>query len=53
MLRCELAGWRRRMRFLGSIESTGGGGGELWLVGLSGGFWQVARCSVKVREASD
>ena len=50
MLRCELAGWRRKMAFLGVAESARGGGGELWLPRLSRGFWQVAGCSVKVRE---
>ena len=33
---------------MGSTESTGGGGGGLWLLGLRGTFWQVAGCLVKV-----
>ena len=39
------------MAFLGVAGSARGEGGELWLPGLSGGFWLVAGCSVKVREA--
>ena len=42
MHRCKLAGRRGENDFLGSTGSTGGGGSELLLVGLSGTFWQVA-----------
>ena len=41
------------MAFLGVTGSAGGGGSELWLLGLSGGFWQAAGGLVRVREALD
>ena len=51
MLRRELAGRRKRMAFLVVACSAGGGGRVLLLLGLSGGFWQVAGCSVMVSRA--
>ena len=48
MLNCKLAGRRKKMTFLGSTGSTGGGGSELWLPELGGSLRWVAGGLVEV-----
>ena len=48
MLERKVAGQRKKTALLGAVETAGGGGSDMLLLGLNGGCWWIAGCLVRV-----